>query len=434
MGESAFKCSYFLEQQTPLLHFQHSESRAALRASEVKPMLDRFMQEFIEKHNISVPKDWYLKVPCENGNIKSFNYKMSVRTDCDSKKIEDSKLLKTINKLYFAEGSVKPLFSKVKVKLNGDNAEEDRRGVYMEILCFNRSPAERPESLSKNALSLAERFTLSDLIGFVLPAFFSFTCFGTRATKGFGSFNVVAKNGEKIKNPDNSYLLLFVPTFYTIDYGRDVRDYAGVLGDIWVLSGLMKSGFNFGYKRYYKGRALIYLRDKEIGADKAFVKHNILADGKDLNRASEDFKTYKEGYRFVRAMLGLPKVYKYNASKNTTRSGDVIITPTKGIERFASPIRFVPNGNKLLIVPDKIPDEMFNAGFLFSKKKPKNRDEIKPNISTPKKEEFDLISFLDSFAESFNKREELKPEEFKMDFTIVRTGKYKIEKVGESNV
>ncbi len=430
MRESTFKCSYYLEQQTPLLHFQHSESRAALRASEVKPMLDRFMQKFIDKYNISVPKDWYLKVPCENSKIKPFDYKMSVRTDCDSEKIEDFKLRETINKLYFAKGSVKPLFSKVK-----DAEGKERRGVYLEILCFNQSIAKCPESLGKNASGLAERFTLSDLIGFVLPAFFSFTCFGTRATKGFGSFNVVAKNGAKVANPDNSYLTLFVPIFYIIDYGQTGRNYAGVLEDIWVLSGLMKSGFNFvdkkGDKSYYKGKALSYLLNEGIGADKAFVKQKVLIDGKDRNKSSEDYKTYTD-HRFVRAMLGLPQIYVYRASKNTTREGTVKIA-SKDIERFASPIRFVLNGNKLFIVPDEIPEEMFKAGFLLAKEIPDDRSAIKPNIFTPKKEEFNLISFLDSFAKSFNKREKLKPDEFKKDFCIVRTDKYIIEKVGESN-
>lgn len=32
-----------LKQHTPMIHFQHNESGATLRASEVKPLLDKFI-------------------------------------------------------------------------------------------------------------------------------------------------------------------------------------------------------------------------------------------------------------------------------------------------------------------------------------------------------------------------------------------------------
>lgn len=43
MKTPGIKCVYSLEQETPLIHFQYDQAGACLRASEVKPQLDRFI-------------------------------------------------------------------------------------------------------------------------------------------------------------------------------------------------------------------------------------------------------------------------------------------------------------------------------------------------------------------------------------------------------
>ena len=55
---SVFKMIVELKQQTPILHFQPDESGATLRASEVKPKLDRFL---INQSDEAIPQDWFLK-------------------------------------------------------------------------------------------------------------------------------------------------------------------------------------------------------------------------------------------------------------------------------------------------------------------------------------------------------------------------------------
>ena len=68
--------TYFLEQQTPMIHFQSSEAGATLRASEVKPKLDKFLikqlgdgdyEKGIEK---AKEKGWII------GGYPALNYKM----------------------------------------------------------------------------------------------------------------------------------------------------------------------------------------------------------------------------------------------------------------------------------------------------------------------------------------------------------------------
>ncbi len=412
MHNSKFKCTYLLKQQTPLLHFQYSHPHAALRASEVKPMLDRFMQNFIEKHSLKIPADWYIDIPEENSFAKPFNYKMSIRTDSDP---EVADFRKT-NSLYFADMGQRdnPPAKALNFKCKDSNGKIIN-GVRLETLCFLETKADISENLKGSGL--ADKFSLNELIAFVLPAFFATTCFGTRATKGFGSFNV---NGKRLTD---SYIHLFVPVFYKITYPM-IPVSTEVMDDIWVISGLMKSGFNFGPRSYYKGRSLLYLREKsnrKIGADKAFIKKKVLP-GTDFNKKSEEHIEYEE-FRFVRAMLGLPQNYMFRQSANTTRKGTVSIAPAQNnaVKRFASPVRFVPNGYELYIIPDKIPAEMFDASFRFSS------NSASETIRTPSETEFNLINYLDWFADLFNNRINLNKNEFdsneRMELckTVVRT-------------
>jgi|GEM_PF-4252123 len=125
-----------------------------------------------------------------------------------------------------------------------------------------------------------------------------------------------------------------------------------LLNDIWVLSNMMKSGFNFTFRNpsdYYKGRIFRYFSEREIGGDKAFIKQRVLR-GQDWNPNSEERMHYGE-FRFVRAMLGLPGGFKFLAKKDkTSRHGDVNVESDE-IKRFQSPVQFCVQGHRLLLIP-----------------------------------------------------------------------------------
>ena len=60
----SFQKEYDLKAHSPLIHFQSDSSGATLRATEVKPKLDRY----ILKHCKDIPKEWIR----DNVNGKSF--------------------------------------------------------------------------------------------------------------------------------------------------------------------------------------------------------------------------------------------------------------------------------------------------------------------------------------------------------------------------
>ena len=72
---SKFKLEIKLKQQTPMLHFQHDQDGATLRATEVKPKLDRFIIKFGE-----IKDEWKLPKSDEKAE-PALNYKMKITAD-----------------------------------------------------------------------------------------------------------------------------------------------------------------------------------------------------------------------------------------------------------------------------------------------------------------------------------------------------------------
>ena len=355
-----------LKQYTPHIHFQAEEAGACLRASEVKPRLDRFIATFLQRQKCSVPDNWYLpQTKSDYGKI-ALHYQMHITTTGGIKRGEPAKWT-----AFF-----------------GDS----RKTVHCEdslqmLLTF-------PEQLTENVTVDGKAYTLPQLVEYVIPAFFALTCFGFRSTKGFGSYGIA---DGKNRQTDESYLLPFTEcgVYYTL------RMKGGIKADeqlklIKTLSDMMKAGINF--RGYYKGRIFRYFSEKSVGSDKAFVKHRVLNRARDNHQDSEEKKRY-EHYVYSRALLGLAPHYEYRAGKNTGRKGKVTVSDKeKNIGRFNNPVHFIPNGNELILLPTVIPERMFDREFLFNGE----------TIRTPKrgnnvqKGEFDLIAFLDYFMEQFN--------------------------------
>jgi hypothetical protein len=367
-----------LKQITPMIHFQHDEDGACLRPSEVKPKLDNFIIKWCEGKKIAIPDSWYINAE-NKANITALKYKMRIKGVGNSKSANPHKLyFGNIDKEKKGEEYIKTVYYP--------------DGMEMTIVCFCKDTTRISTDYRGH-----ESISLPKLIEFVLPAFFNLHCFGTRSRKGFGSFMLE-------RNPDGSkprtspeYLGLFCPEYYYIQYKIDVsRNINDIMDDIWVISGMMKSGFNLTNKQtkkyYYKGNIFKYFTDKGIGGDKAFIKQKVLT-GKDDNKGSELYKKYGE-FRFTRAMLGLTQNYTFRRFKDMDRNifvGNVGIE-NDSIKRFASPILFKPHGTRLYIIPQNIPDVMFGAEFELNNK----------TLKTPTKEEFNLMEFLDWFVVRYN--------------------------------
>ena len=385
--------AYSLIQYTEHIHFQADEKGACLRGTEVKPKLDKFIYRFCEKNGVSLPKRCYLSQPGEK--LLSLNYAVSISPEVGEEPVIN--LPRTRETAFFA---------------NEGNVEAKRysvfysKGLVLKIHC-------RKQQIGIDAGSRHFEY-LMDLIDYVLPAFFALTCFGTRSTKGFGSY------GIKGRAADHAYLGKFAETFYYVNFTGKSDKMPEI---IKILSNMMKAGLNNSFQNrygkpsddfYYKGRIFRYFTEQKIGSDKAFMKQSILP-GQDMSAKSEEKKKY-DTYVYSRGILGLAPIYEFRRSAGSTRQGKVTVEDGAAgrytIERFNNPVHFKPNGDQLLIIPTQIPEIMGGHEFLFEAdngKKGKLRTPavIRPDSAAPGKGEFRLEGFLDYFMKEYNSQKDM---------------------------
>ena len=183
-----------LKQHTPLIHFQHDQDEATLRASEVKPRLDRFLLTQLGKgdYNIGIEQARINQWLVGNGSHPALDYGMKI-TLLDEVKMFDINRPKRTR-----DGSFR-------MKRSGSHQNE--------IIDLNSYPSyfanmdadyENPVEYKRFSMTGSLKLTLSvkdntpamvALLDFMegnshLACFFMSNNFGTRSSKGFGSFYI----------------------------------------------------------------------------------------------------------------------------------------------------------------------------------------------------------------------------------------------------
>lgn len=417
---------YKLVQHTPLIHFQHSEPHACLRATEVKPKLDRFLIEQLEKDDRFGDgrwKKWFVG----DGSQQSFDYMMRITPN--SEQVERTQSIERaiaraehrppnasfheIHKNYFGNMA------------SGNNIQDTIRKTFKESLFY------------KDGLTLTIRCFIPELLTFIdehIRGFFMMHNFGTRQRKGFGSFTVDIST--KPNEPKGFDLVgKYCPNAYYCKLDGNVNADA-LLNAVWVISGFLKSGFNRGEGNYVRGFVFRYFqREKNpLANDKAFVKQKVLRNVYDEATRGEHLHPYGNNvrYRYVRGLLGTNENSRFcRAPRGETREDrtvhNIYIHSAEGVERFPSPLLFKPIGKFVFILPQKMPDEIFGSEFYILEKKQEEEYDSKATsdqklnylqteckssmIKTPTAEELApgaksgdeaLKMFLDAFAKDFN--------------------------------
>ena len=412
---------YKLVQHTPLIHFQHSEPHACLRATEVKPKLDRFLIEQLEKDDRFGDgrwKKWFVG----DGSQQSFDYMMRItpnseqveRTQSIERAIARSEHrppnanLHEIHKNYFGNMA------------SGNNIQDTIRETFKESLFY------------KDGLTLTIRCFIPELLTFIdehIRGFFMMHNFGTRQRKGFGSFTVDINTQP---NAPKGFDLVrkYCPNAYYCKLDDNVSADA-LLNAVWVLSAFLKSGFNRGEGNYVRGFVFRYFqREKNpLANDKAFVKQQVLHNVYNEATRGEHLHPYGNNvrYRYVRGLLGTNENSRFCRAPNAhTPVYDIYTHSAEGIERFPSPLLFKPIGKFVFILPQKMPDEIFGSEFYILEKNQEDEYDRKATseqklnylkqecknrmIKTPTAEELApgansgdeaLKRFLDAFAKDF---------------------------------
>ncbi len=379
----SFINSYNLAPQTPLIHFQWRMRDAALRASEVKPKLDRFILKSFAENGKEVPEEWY-----ESKKIGALDYKMQIHRTTEKEWIDINKI-----KSYFSSFSDK----------------EGKRSIFFDcrlnIICHIPALA---EYIEKN-----------------IKKFFILNVFGARQSKGFGGFLVEGTTTEEVYEE-------IAGKYGTFLYAETEETATTLqkLNHMYTLYSVMKNGINRAAysektgeyqfpERYIKGYAVREFLPENTGSDKAFIKSKVIQEK--LRGGLKENPEY-EDFTFIRAILGLADNYVFGKADRTTEkirfySFDKNTGKSREIEKFRSPVSIRLFGNRIYIFIEDTYKQMTDRNFAFldnesfarykeCKNKEEKREVLKScaHISTPKT--FDPKEFLCGFAQYFEKNKE----------------------------
>jgi len=381
------KIEFGLKQHTPIIHFQHDQNGATLRASELKPKIDRFIIHELKEIN----KEIYAKYK-DLINKGNFPFQEKVPSKYKIRIIAASTDKPRL--MNFATAKPKsPYF--------GDLLAIQNNNIKIEIFGFNKR--------------------LVELVVSVLPYIFVYNNFGTRQSKGFGSFLPHNMNRDAMQN------ILFKK--YDPLFLLKLDDSNGAFEDINKNYQLLKSGLN--YPKYHKSKLFKYMCSKGARWEKRKIKEQLKrkypsifgklaysSKAKQNRIADCDSENNNREYRYIRAMLGLSENYEYKVD-NTRGNTDVRIKKVKirindeknEIQRFRSPITFKVFEDYIYVLPNTIDPIMFDRDFRFDlnvEYENKNDENVvlfvlKTPSNTRKKNDihFDLIDFL-KFSKLFD--------------------------------
>ncbi len=299
---SSFKVEFTLKQHTPIIHFQSDQSGATLRATELKPKFDRFLLEKVE----GIPFK-------ENANKhKSLDYKVTIEAKPEMSDIE------TINPQN-GRTIPNPLFFG-----NMGDGEKKR---------FSMASTLKIEFFSFN-------LTILKAIKNNFEAFLANTNFGTRQSKGFGSFY--------LQKAFNKSLIEYKVYSFSSTNERWQED-------IKFFYTFLRAGINtanFG-GIYAKAVIFSYAQQKGISWDKKAIKSYYLDNNEVANG------------KIVRDLFGLSSSQSWMSYRATITKEHT----QKEIDRFKSPMTFKPileNGKmRIYFWADKSVEKILNQEFLI---------------------------------------------------------------------
>jgi len=320
---SNFKVVFTLKQHTPIIHFQSEQSGATLRATELKPKFDRFLLDMVED----------LSYKTNANGHKSLDYKVKIEPN-----ISKASDINPRESLFFG---------------NMGDGEDKKYKSYtkpfkIEFFSFNNK--------------------IRDAIGKHFEVFLANTNFGTRQSKGYGSFYIANKPFNK------SFIPYKVYSFSSTNWQKDIK----------LLYSFLRQGVNLPNKqgtRFYSKPAIFsYAKSKGWTWDKKAIKQEYF--NSKLEEQSGDAVEYESNIKYLlRDLFGLSSDQSWLSYRTT------ISKEHQDIERFKSPFHFKIVANKVYFWVDNSYKKILNKTFKIQSNKRGNL-----TLSTPL--EFDFDDFL----------------------------------------
>ena len=285
-----------LKQHTPLIHFQHDQEGATLRASEVKPKLDKFIlskltpeeksegkhEGWIKSKNDKVWLDYKMRIEDNPDNIiKLYTNKKRLYSKKDEDKDKrNNKRIVRVNYGDIIQGNVdnaRYVIRQDGKEYFGKLRKEDSKIIYDLIAypCFfanldadiNDSNEYRKVTYAENPFNLLITTKHSELYNLfsdknnrnLLPSFFLHNNFGTRQSKGFGSFY--------IDEEDELYRVPFSKYHFSLDISEKYYEdeFLNLFKKIELFTKTLRAGINEKRGKqtvfYFKSLAFMYCKE-----------------------------------------------------------------------------------------------------------------------------------------------------------------------------
>ncbi len=426
----SYKQEYKLIQQTPIIHFQHMQNGATLRATEVKPKLDRFIVEQMGGRG-KIPSSWFVKSDetdkialdykmkfeislhegitekdairkSKQGYYSIEAYKCKRNNDEHGKRSNQRLADSEINKMYFANmvSSRNLTVEKYKTEVEKNFKETvfcnpEKCDILLTIICFK-----------KDLMAAIKKY---------IDDFFIIENFGSRQSKGFGCF--ITEDGMKksVGSVLNEYGYKY---FYAECQTKNNEKLMNIAMTVYAV---LKGGLHMSnppIKGYIQRGFINSVYGKEIVGDKAAIVKMLNGEEKNPN----------DVYYYVRALLGFADHYEFRHKYR----GNVYVYSLGendfNICRFRSPVTIKIFGKQIFFYVNKkafsdITGQTFYfldgnlPGHLIKYSDKKNYIENHGlEICTPKKfDDDDIDSLISGFVAYFNKNRE-KLQDFSKPF------------------
>ncbi len=356
---SKYKLEFTLKQHTPIIHFQSDQPGATLRSTELKPKLDNFIRDDLkdidrtlyEKYKNLITNEYYF--PSDKGS--------------------------SVYKIHISASKIKEIEYKTYIKK--ENISDTRQiGSY-----FGDLKAIQNSSIKITIKSLIPN--MNELISEALKHVLIYENFGTRQTKGFGSFSldIDQEQYEKILKKKH-------PIFYKRTSNEPLKT---INNDYQIL----KSGRN---KPYTKSKLFEYMCNNKIRWEKKMIKtrmqENFPAVYKELKyehppvTCNKNDRTYQ--YQYIRALLGTAEQNEY-LKRDDNHSKDKIyieIISLDNVQRYKSPITYKVFNNTIYVLPN--PSKTIEGKRFDFRIKGQRQNLNDTPVTVPL--DFNLVDFLDS--------------------------------------
>ncbi|HPF52160.1 MAG TPA: hypothetical protein PK335_11330 [Draconibacterium sp.] len=339
-----YKLEFTLKQHTPLIHFQHDQAGATLRATEVKPKLDQFIiEKLLEEQNIRF--DYY--EPQTDGTKKFINAHETFKRKAlkPEDKIQKEWLFWLAGKGKNEHVSLDYKITIVSVDTSIKVISEDDK-IPMYFGNMGDEYLEKPMSLitcNKLKISL---LCLNDLLRSTIkklfPYFIARSNFGTRQNKGYGSF---------FFHEDDENGFFTIDHYLKGNYCLRIRqnDWRNSLFVINYYYQRLKSGVNYYYKDRNTGKAFTHYRPSFF-RDFMYMNQTVQWEKPWLKQKFFPVTGVLNNPKFARAFLGLSPRFEFKNKPNPSNPNPAtyprfdfgVDVTSETISRHKSPITFKP--------------------------------------------------------------------------------------------